>query len=87
MACEISTTTGDQHELRNIVKCLEAGYDAVDKKWTPARRVPDWTTLIDEWAELGASGIGGCCRVQPGDIAEMRSRLVPLGTGGGPGSP
>ena len=62
------------------------GYDAVDKKWTPARRAPDWTTLIDEWAELGASGIGGCCRVQPGHIAEMRRRLFPLGTGDGPGS-
>ena len=29
IACEISITTGDEHELGNIVKCLEAGYDVV----------------------------------------------------------
>ena len=29
IACEISITTGDEHELGNIVKCLEAGYDTV----------------------------------------------------------
>jgi len=29
IACEVSVTTGDEHELGNIVKCLEAGYDAV----------------------------------------------------------
>ena len=62
------------------------GYDAVDKRWTPAPRPVDWVTLIDEWAELGASGIGGCCRIQPHHIADVRSRLSPPGTGGGPGS-
>ena len=29
IACEISITTGDEHELSNIVKCLGAGYDTV----------------------------------------------------------
>ena len=43
---------------------------------------PDWTTLIDEWAELGASGIGGCCRIQPGHIAEVYPlKIVPSPAG------
>ena len=29
IACEVSITTGDEHELGNIVKCLEAGYHTV----------------------------------------------------------
>ena len=29
IACEISITTGDEHELGNIVKCLKAEYDTV----------------------------------------------------------
>ena len=29
LACEISVTTGDTHELQNILKCLRAGYSKV----------------------------------------------------------
>jgi hypothetical protein len=29
IACEIAVTTTDEHEVRNIEKCLVAGYDAV----------------------------------------------------------
>ena len=40
IACEISITTGDEHELGNILKCLEAGYDTV-VLCSPDRRTLD----------------------------------------------
>lgn len=51
-------------------------WDASDKTWIPAPTPGDWPALAREWAERGASGIGGCCRVRPETIADMRSRLV-----------
>ena len=62
-------------------------YDAVDKTWTPAAHPVDWMALAYEWAELGAAGIGGCCRVQPNHISELRSGLLPPGTGSGSDTP
>ena len=51
-------------------------WDAADKTWMPAPIPGDWAALAQEWTERGASGIGGCCRVSPATIAQMRSRLV-----------
>lgn len=51
-------------------------YDAKDGSW---RSDPDESgprDLCREWARLGASAIGGCCRVGPEDIREMRRRLL-----------
>ena len=62
------------------------GYDPVGKVWTPAPHTPDWSTLTREWAGLGASGVGGCCRGPPETIGEMRSRLIPAGAGGPSGT-
>ena len=62
-------------------------YDAKNKEWAPSTAVIGFATLVEEWAELGATGIGGCCRIQPPDIVEVRTRLVPGATFGGSGSP
>lgn len=52
-------------------------YDATQKTWA-GRSVPiDWAAASAEWSRLGAAGIGGCCRVRPEDISEMRRQLVP----------
>ena len=51
-------------------------YDPVHKKWVSAPSETDWRVLANEWAELGAAGIGGCCRILPDDITKMRSRLL-----------
>jgi homocysteine S-methyltransferase len=38
-----------------------------------------------EWAKQGAAGVGGCCRVTPEHIAEVRRSLDSAGGGGRPG--
>jgi homocysteine S-methyltransferase len=50
-------------------------YDAVSKTWGSAAAQLDWTAAATEWIELGASGVGGCCRTGTAEIARLR-RLV-----------
>jgi homocysteine S-methyltransferase len=52
-------------------------YDAVSKTWSTGPSPIDWQEAAAEWVRLGASGVGGCCRVGPEQIAGVRSRLVP----------
>ena len=54
-------------------------YDANRKKWAGVAPRHDWPALVAEWRDLGASVIGGCCRVGPGDISRIRARLLPSG--------
>ena len=51
-------------------------YNARTKSWAAAPCQVNWKELSGEWARLGAAGIGGCCRVGPPQIAEIRRRLV-----------
>lgn len=51
-------------------------YDARAKRWVPTRGSLDWAVSARRWLELGAAGIGGCCRVSPGEIASIRSALL-----------
>lgn len=51
-------------------------YDAADKRWRSSPSPIAWEEAAPEWARRGAVGIGGCCRVGPGRIAEMRRWLV-----------
>jgi homocysteine S-methyltransferase len=54
-------------------------YDAERKTWEDDAPWHDWPALVAEWRDLGASVIGGCCRVGPADISCIRSRLLPWG--------
>ena len=51
-------------------------YDADRKNWVGRRPAIDWDAACVEWSRLGATGIGGCCRVGPREIAAIRRRLV-----------
>jgi len=51
-------------------------YDASDKVWRSSPSSMAWETVVPEWALRGANGIGGCCRVGPGKIAEIRRWLM-----------
>ncbi len=51
-------------------------YNVAHRDWAGAPTSLDWGEAAGEWARLGAAGVGGCCRVGPEDIAEMRRRLV-----------
>ena len=51
-------------------------YDAERKTWEGDPPRLDWPALAAEWRDLGATVIGGCCRVRPTDISRIRSRLL-----------
>ena len=51
-------------------------YNVVRRAWEGAPAPVDWAEASVEWSRLGAAGIGGCCRVGPDDIAEIRRRLI-----------
>jgi len=52
-------------------------YDAGSRSWTSIAPELDWTAAATEWIELGASGVGGCCRTGTDEITRLR-RLVEL---------
>lgn len=54
-------------------------YDAKRKTWEGHAPRRDWPAMVAEWRDLGASIIGGCCRVSAADISSIRSRLLPTG--------
>jgi homocysteine S-methyltransferase len=45
------------------------------RAWTGPRRFT--TDLASKWVAAGARIIGGCCRVRPADIAELKQALSP----------
>ena len=51
-------------------------YDSRSKTWGPAAEPVDWSAAAATWARLGATGIGGCCRVGPHEIGQIRRQLV-----------
>lgn len=50
-------------------------YDSGYRTWVGAPPPVDWGRSSIEWARLGATGIGGCCRIGPEEIAVMRRQL------------
>ncbi|KAI5109352.1 homocysteine S-methyltransferase-like isoform 2, partial [Silurus meridionalis] len=46
--------------------------ESPDFQWITEKRIP-FTELSVEWKEQGASWIGGCCRISPADIAQLKS--------------
>ena len=51
-------------------------YDASDKKWRSSPSQIAWEDAAPTWVQRGASMVGGCCRVGPGRIREIRRWLV-----------
>ena len=50
-------------------------WDAHRKCWVPADSSSSIKDKVEEWHDLGVRIFGGCCRVRPADIAEMRRKL------------
>ena len=48
-------------------------WDAKNRSWMGAAGFPSW--LVRQWADEGASLIGGCCRVGPTEIAGIAEAL------------
>ena len=53
-------------------------YNAVTRRWGPAEAT-DWGTACRSWIDAGAVAVGGCCRVGPGGIRQMRAALESSG--------
>ena len=52
------------------------GWDAATRSWTGEPTPTDWGARARQWVAAGASGIGGCCRVTPDDIATIRAAVL-----------
>lgn len=50
-------------------------FDANSRTWSGSQAIDDFATQAAVWRQLGASIIGGCCRVTPAHIASLKSRL------------
>lgn len=49
-------------------------WDATHKRWTGTGAFDP--LLVPRWVAAGAVGVGGCCRVGPGDIRAVRAALA-----------
>jgi homocysteine S-methyltransferase len=52
-------------------------YDATTKTWGKAPPADNWLEMAATWIQHGAGGVGGCCRIGPDLIAQLRRRLLP----------
>lgn len=52
------------------------GWDAEARRWSGVPDGPDFVNDSPGWRQAGARLIGGCCRVGPADIIELRDRLL-----------
>lgn len=66
IACEISITTSDEHELGNVTKCLEAGYDTV-VLCSPNRKTLDKAKNL-AIQRLSESDVGKVLFLQPDEL-------------------
>lgn len=67
-----------QHKKKIIVYPNSGEVWTSDKEWKKHDHdieVSSLVELIPTWIDLGASWIGGCCRVTPNDIGEIRKTL------------
>lgn len=69
--------SAQSHKAPNMswVVYPNSGEDWDPKTGWKSKRMP-FTELSAEWKEQGALWIGGCCRIGPADITELRNRLI-----------
>jgi homocysteine S-methyltransferase len=53
-------------------------WDPVKRAWIPGASPFDWAAAARAWWDLGARGIGGCCRTTPATIRTIAASLAPL---------
>ncbi len=52
------------------------GYDVESRSWISPPSFVDWSREAHRWVRAGARGVGGCCRVGPERIRQLREALV-----------
>lgn len=53
-------------------------YEPVSKTWICQENGQQLVDFVDEWLELGAKMIGGCCRTNPKHIQQIAEKIQPL---------
>lgn len=51
-------------------------YDGITKTWGQGASAEGWLEATSKWRKLGARGIGGCCRIGPQMIKDVRKHLL-----------
>jgi homocysteine S-methyltransferase len=51
-------------------------YDPISKSWQKLSESNMFLTQANEWLDLGADIIGGCCQIGPSQIANLRDHLL-----------
>ena len=51
-------------------------YDVASRGWVTPPSSVDWGTEARRWLGVGARGVGGCCRVAPDRIRELREAVT-----------
>ena len=66
-----------RHTSKPLLAYPNAGedYDITTRSWASPPSQLDWCDAAAGWVELGARGIGGCCRVRPEQITSLRASL------------
>lgn len=67
-----------EHTQKPIIVYPNLGerFDAVSKTWGAEPPVNDWLTSAARWVAEGARGVGGCCRIGPETIRQLRERVL-----------
>ncbi|XP_023296873.2 homocysteine S-methyltransferase 1-like [Lucilia cuprina] len=71
----------DDKDLPPLVVYSNRGetYDLEKDEWVDQDKCVPLETYVPEWIRLGATVIGGCCRVYPADILNIRKCIDSLG--------
>ncbi len=72
----ITRIRGKTNKLVLVYPNSGESWDAKEKKWTGSDGQEDWVEMAKTWHQTGAQVIGGCCRIGPEMIQEVRNRLI-----------
>jgi len=67
-----------EHTTKPVIVYPNLGerFDPVSKTWGAEPPVKDWLTSASRWVTEGARGVGGCCRIGPDTIGQLRARIL-----------
>ncbi|XP_074657889.1 homocysteine S-methyltransferase YbgG-like [Tubulanus polymorphus] len=69
----------EANKKKKLLVYANSGEPWDDKlKWYGKEKMVPLTSYLEKWYNLGARWIGGCCRINPSDISDIRTKLDDL---------